>query len=568
MLKGFIAGIVLLFPLVTSAGNDQTLKDRMISDIDVIRSAFEVGYAPRDWKGKYSGWDLDTEIAKAKDKVQQMASPSVKNYQFILRDFCNSMLDYHVGIYFFSTEKATLPFQVKGANGRYFFSYIDKERLSPSVFPVNVGDEIVSFEGKPVEAVIQDLMSRYLRGANLDTDRAFAEYFLTLRSARIGHVVPKGSITIGVRHSGSTKTSNYQLIWNYTPEKVTNGFISNLKSEKKKTLFEKNEFLSLKMVDPLYEGLFKFDGYSADDLPPPLIGYTKSCLPPLGRIWWQAPEESPFHAYIFETEDRKLIGYVRIPHYVGMNEDAELFGYIIRFFEERTDALVIDQLDNPGGILYYCYALASMLTDTPLSTPLHRIAISQRDVFDAVEIIPELEKITSDKEAQDILGESLFGLPVTYQMTRFFLDFFQFIVSEWNAGRKLTDPYFLGNLNHINPHPTARYTKPILMLVNSLDISCGDFFPAILQDNKRATLLGTRTAGAGGYVRAVSYPNRFGIDGFRYTGSIAERVDKNPIENLGVTPDIEYKITEQDLQYNFYGYSQAIHKALKEMLKR
>ena len=138
-------------------------------------------------------------------------------------------------------------------------------------------------------------------------------------------------------------------------------------------------------------------------------------------------------------------------------------------------------------------------------------------------------------------------------MSRFFLDFCNFIVDEWNAGHQLTDPYFLYNINHINPHPSARYTKPILVLINSLDISCGDFFPAILQDNKRAPLFGTRTAGAGGYVRPASYPNRFGVDLFRYTGSIAERVDKNPIENLGVTPDIFYSLSEEDLQGNYEG---------------
>lgn len=575
MSKLIATGIALLFPLLICA-DDQSIKDRMKSDLDVIRSAFEVGYAPREWKGKHTGWDLDTEIAKTKDKVQQMAQPSVKNYQYILRDFFNSMRDYHVGIYFYSTEKATLPFQVKGANGRYFFSYIDKERLSPSVFPVNVGDEIVSFDGKPVEAVIQDLINRYLRGATAETDRAFAEYFLTLRSARVGHIVPKGSITIGVRHYGSSsKIANYQLIWNYTPEKVSNGFIGALQSgparqesSRQESSLAKNEFLKIKMIDPLYEELFHpSEQADAKETQPPLFGYTRSFIPPLGRIWWHSDEHSAFHAYIFETQDRKLIGYVRIPHFSGDSAEASQFAEIIRFFEDRTDALVIDQVDNPGGYLFYCYALASMLTDTPLTTPLHRIAINQEDVFQAVEIIPELEKIASDKEAQAVLGENLFGLPVTYQMTRFFLDFFHFIVAEWNAGHKLTDPYFLGNLNHINPHPNARYTKPILVLINSLDISCGDFFPAILQDNKRATLFGTRTAGAGGYVRSASYPNRFGINAIRYTGSIAERMDKNPIENLGVKPDIEYSITENDLQGGFYGYAQAINNALKALLK-
>jgi PDZ domain/Peptidase family S41 len=550
-----------LLPIAALANSDQVLKDRMKSDLDVIRSAFEVGYAPREWKGKYANWDLDKEIAKSKELINKMAHPDIKAYQFLLRDFFNSMKDYHVSISFHSTEMATLPFQVRGAKGRYFISYVDTEQLSPSVFPVHVGDELVSFDGQPVDAQIQDFMKRYLCKGMEATDRSFAEYFLTYRSSKIGQLVPKGPVSIGIRPAQSSKVSTYQLIWNYTPEKISNGFMTQEKSEKKKSLAD-HEFFKMKMIDPLYEELF----LSQEKSSPPLLGAKQSYIPPLGRIWWQSEADSPFYAYMFETKDRKLVGYVRIAHYAGNNKEAAEFAKIINLFQERADALVIDQIDNPGGHLFYCYALASMLTDSPLITPLHRMAITQEDVANAVEIIPALEMISCDSEAQLILGENLYGLPVTYQMTRFFLDFFNFIVDEWNAGRKLTNPYFLGNLNYLNPHPEARYTKPILVLINSLDISCGDFFPAILQDNKRATLFGTRTAGAGGYVRSASYPNRFGVNQFRYTGSIAQRVDKNPIENLGVTPDISYTLTHEDLQGNYAGYVEAINKALKPLL--
>lgn len=566
----FFSFFLLSEPLF--ALQDRETKERMKSELDVIRSAFEAGYAPREWKAKYSGWDLDVEIAKTKDKIQNLPHPTIKAYQHLLRDFFNSMRDYHVGVFFYSTEKATLPFQVKGAKSgkkwHYYFTYVDKEKLSPSVFPIHIGDELVSFDGKPAETIIQELIEKYLRGATVETDRCFAEYFLTQRVSRLGHVVPKGPVTITVRHLGAEKDSHYQLIWNYTPEKISNGFSNTTLVSSPKSISETAcDKFDMKMIDPLFEEMSADYEASPDreKLPPPIYGAKNSKIPALGRIWWQEEASSPFHAYLFETEDRKLVGYIRIPHYSCDSEEAEKFAELMRFFEERSEALVIDQTDNPGGYLYYCYALASMLTDTPLSTPLHRMAITQGDVARAVEMIPELEKATSDAEAQHLLGPDLFGLPVTYQMTRFFINFYNFIIDEWNAGHYLTDPYFLGNISHINPHPTARYTKPILILINSLDISCGDFFPAILQDNKRATLLGARTAGAGGYVRTASYPNRFGINLFRYTGSIAERIDKNPIENIGVTPDIPYTITKDDLQNNYRGYVEAIHKAIKNL---
>ena len=139
-------------------------------------------------------------------------------------------------------------------------------------------------------------------------------------------------------------------------------------------------------------------------------------------------------------------------------------------------------------------------------------------------------------------------------------------MNEWNSGRKLTNPFWIAGVDHINPAP-VHYTKPILLLVNSLDFSGGDFFPAIMQDNKRVTVFGTRTAGAGGYVADIQVPNDIGIDKFRCTESIASRADQNPIENLGVKPDVEYSMTEADFSQNYTGYVKAIQKALGDLVK-
>ena len=262
-----------------------------------------------------------------------------------------------------------------------------------------------------------------------------------------------------------------------------------------------------------------------------------------------------------------MIGYVRIPHYM-MDERAALeFSEIINLFEKSTDALVIDQLNNPGGNGIFMYAIAAMLADKPLFVPKERMMITQEEVYSAWVNEEEFDEIENDQDAINKLGETIYGYPVDYELTKQVSSYFKFIMTEWSQGRHFTEAeYFLG-IDKIKPHPWGHYSKPILFMVNNLAFSCGDFTPAILQDSKRATIFGTKTAGAGGAVSGHSFPNLFGIEDYSFTATIAERLDLSPIENLGITPDIEARLTENDLENGYLDYVEKIHKAVKKILK-
>jgi C-terminal processing protease CtpA/Prc len=252
-------------------------------------------------------------------------------------------------------------------------------------------------------------------------------------------------------------------------------------------------------------------------------------------------------------------------------EEPEEFKDIISRFQKQSEALVIDQLGNPGGIVLYMYAIASMLTDKPLALHAERETISQQDVYNAVMTLDSIKLMepTTDEEAQMLFGiDSLLGYPVTLKLFHQIVAKSQFIIDEWNKGNHFTSLNYMMGISSIDPHPQVRYTKPILILVNELDVSCGDFFPAIMQDNKRATIFGSKTAGAGGYVLNASHHNMFGISTYTFTGSIAERLNQQPIENLGVTPDVSYTLTKEDLQNNYPSYIQAVNKTIEGMLPK
>lgn len=563
--------IVLSMPASGFTVNQYELKNKMMLDLDVIRQAFGVMYAPAEWKKTYAGWDLEEQINQAKARVSAADCMSVKEYQHILRDFFKSTRDYHVDVLFHSTEFAFLPFRVEGANGKYFVRWFSPELLECFSFTSTsawmIGDEIVLIDGRPTHEVVTELKLRELGNPESATDQALAEIMLTMRDAAYGQVVPSGCIDITVKHAKG-QLATYNLMWMYSPEEITAG----LQPHNLLIPLQHDSPFHKKMSIPFNEHRKKqakkrctlTDNPSGGDLDP--IGSPQSFIPKLGKVIWENTSWNSFDAYLFELPNKKTVGFLRIPHYD--NTETEEFEKLIAYFQKKSDALIIDQLNNSGGYILYMYALASMLTNYPLTPPTQRMMITQRDAASALEEMNTLQTVLSDEDAEMLYNSDEFlGYPVSQHLIDSLHNHFTFILDEWKNGKTLTDPNYFYGLDTIHPHPRTRYTKPILLLINSLDFSSADFLPAMLQDSKRATLMGTRTAGAGGYVLSHNFPNRFGVDGFQFTGSFGQRLDKQPIENLGVTPDIWYSFTEEDLGGNYAGYKAKILQVVQGMIK-
>lgn len=527
------------------------------SALDYMASVYSTTYAPAAWKKQYDGWSLDTEYQLAVDKINNNPDLSVKEARRILMDFVYSMRDYHVSVGFISTEKATLPFTVRSAEGRYFIVYIDRSKLGTDVFPFSIGDEVVSFDGKPIAEVIESLK---VSEKNVEeTDQALAELYLTLRRASRGYDVPRGPVNVGVKKRGSSKVTERQLIWDYSPELISHMGMGNNSyqtltmggEEKKKTIIEVPMMTS---------------DVETENLNPQGLGDKNGFLPNLGTPIWENSKEDLYRAYIYKSKEGEMIGVVRIPGYIVSNYDksVENFTKIISHMQNVTDKLVIDQLNNPGGSVFYLYALASTLSDKPLQTPRHLMAITPRNVNSCVSALKSLEAIKTDADAKKVIGARISGFPVSLQFVEFYREYCNIMIEDWKLGKTQTRPFWIAGVDQINPSPVT-YKKPILILVNELDFSGGDFFPTIMQDNERATIMGVRTAGAGGYVLGYDFPNFLGVGTFRVTESLAYRVDKNPIENLGVTPDIEVKHTVRDRQANYLDYLKAVRDAVKNL---
>ncbi|CUI16800.1 protease-like activity factor [Candidatus Protochlamydia naegleriophila] len=566
---------VCAFSIVASSAQAQLLGDQkkaqMIEDLTVIKKVFHVGYAPLEWKKDYAGWDIDQEFEKSKQLILDTPQISVKDFQIIVKNFIASTRDYHADVVFYSTETASLPFGVKSAEGRYFIDWIDPQQMPFYFYEIQVGDELIAFDERPIGDVINELKEIGNKNSNPFTDQALAEMKLTSREGQLGDLVPRGAVSITVQPAAKEGSVTYQLIWNYTPEKIVSlpDIVQSIHAlfspapgqSRPKTL----------MMNSAHREMVK--KISRDGA----LGARKSFVPVLGPRTWvhdvlKKNENLCWYAYVYETPQGQSIGYIRIPHYVGKEAESKAFGELLTILEEKTDALVIDQLHNVGGYVTFQYELASMLATTPLKTPKHRIKITQKDVMEAYQILEVIENIQAGFDLivarMEEEGEEE-DEPLNYQYLLFLKEFYEFIINEWNAGRTLTHPTHLEGCDWIHPHSEYRYTKPILMLINELDFSGGDFMPAMMQDNGRALLFGKRTSGAGGFVFQNSFPNQNGISGFSYTGSIAERPHTfQKIENLGITPDIEYSLTVEDLQYGYQGYIEAVNEAVQLLFKK
>jgi hypothetical protein len=549
---------------------DSALKIKLISEMDYIGSIYEQYYAPKNWKEKQVSWNLAEELNLAKQGIQN--SQNVNEYRQAAVRFFNSMQDYHVGYSFISTEKASLPIVLKTVQGKTIIVEINRSKLSPASFPFNVGDEVLAMDEVPVKEIRATLIKDMRTTAPL-TDQALGDMLLTGRSGHKNYIVPKNTVTLTIVKSGESTARTHQLNWEYTAEQIP-GLVklpSDSPFSEKINIRTGFNFAQVQMLSPIADDLAQQDNLVDS---PYGLGSKKSFLPDLGPRIWETDAANTFDAYIYQNEKNQLIGVIRIASYVPNDDDPKGrekavadFAEILKKMQSLTSGLVIDQVNNPGGSVFYLYSLVSMLTDQAFYTPKHRMGVDASDIKPCLEFEKVFDKITNDDEAKKIIGDTAEGYPVNYEFAVAARNYCQFMISEFKQGKKITEPFYIYGVDKVNPSSVVQYLKPIVILVNELDFSGGDFFPATLQDNKRVTIVGTRTSGAGGYVKAMTIPNLLGLESFRITGSIAERIDKNPIENLGVTPDVPLEMTVEDYRDGFKHYLSEVKKVLAEKIK-
>ncbi|MDD5089746.1 MAG: S41 family peptidase [Candidatus Wallbacteria bacterium] len=236
------------------------------------------------------------------------------------------------------------------------------------------------------------------------------------------------------------------------------------------------------------------------------------------------------------------IGYIIVPTY-GDKFDPDGYAATLTAMS-GCHGLIIDQRDNGGGYVTYCYKLASWLTDKELTNSDYSVRINRA-------YMSEMQGYMLSSHAAAVKP------------------YYDIVLKNYQEGKKNSDymPAFMEP--KISPDPDIKFLKPVVIMINSQCYSGGDIFPAVIQDNDfsgRVKLFGETTAGAGGNVNEYGPVSNCEIK-LTVTESIIRRTNGKFIENFGTEPDIESPYTQEDLVSESNGVDSYVGKALVELLK-
>jgi hypothetical protein len=553
---------------MTTAAFGQLTMDQKISDFQNVVGIYNKNYGPYEWKRDALGFDL-LYIAPWLDRIR--ATKDDLDFYEVMVSYVASLNDAHDFYGVPSNFVARLNFGVDVYDGKLLVDTITRTRLPAAEFPFLIGYELVSIDGTNAQLILDSLL-QYEIAANPRSTRRLAAQLLTIRpQSLMPHAadVPEISTVVFRRPDDSLET--YRIPWTKTglPLISIGKYIPPATARKDQQADDAEsdpdivpEYMAplmnlwnCRLPDRAVNGFGSQLPIFAGAMPP---GFTLR----LGRT-----PADVFYSGIFEAAGYK-IGFIRIPNFTPANTAAALtaFRREIDFFEQNTNGLIVDIMRNPGGSVFYTNQILTLL----IPTTWRSLPFEVRATSGWVRAISSSLEQAKAQRAPQVVIDLLQAIKDE-------------IIAANRAKRGRTKPIPLDDVT-IDRDPAMdekgnviAYHKPLMVLVDELSASGGDYFAATIQDNVRGPLLGWRTMGAGGNVvgwEAGSYS----LGSITVTQSLMNR--KNPIsrvdyatapyvENIGVHPEIlvDY-MTKENLMQNGKPFVDAFVAAMVDYLQR
>jgi hypothetical protein len=590
-----ISVLLLTLSIATASAQEALTREQRISDLTQLASQYAKNYGPYEWKRDVQGFDL----MRLTPWLQRIQHSDDLDFQEALIEYVASLNDAHDIIAFPTTFSASLPMTVDIYDGKVLIDSINRTRLPLAQFPFVIGDELVSLDGQSVQTLIQSFRKYAIAANARSTDRTAAARLVSRSQQIMPHIFELGdAATVVIRLAATGATSTYTIPW------VKNG-IPILSQGPLPSPVRGNGrlFLSTDGQDILAglpgsaaatTALFKVsDGGPTDDTLPEYMNSIRPLLnasvskdyysilgfgsrfpifaPPAGFVDLNAPcptcivrpGEPVFFLFgTFTTASGVRVGFMRIPSMSPPSSALALaqLDRAMALFGTSTDALIVDVMRNPGGLVSFVEAVAQRLIPTPFNAIGFEIRATGAWLFSFA------AQLTNARLNPATPPAVLANLEANFNE----------VLAAFNENRGRSAPVSLNSTGSLLLQPVAgAYTKPLLVLTDEFSASGGDMLPAILQSNNRGPIFGWRTMGAGGSVVGFSGP-AFTESFFRVTVSLMNRghVVNTPdfppapyIENIGVRPDIAVDyMTRANLMSAGAPFVQAFIQAIEQLV--
>jgi hypothetical protein len=565
---------VLSLLLFSAGAFAQLTQDQKIADFMQLAGLYAKHYEPYSWKRDVIGFDL-YDVKPWIERVKQ-TNGDLDFYDLCVR-YVAGLKDSHDEFFLPSDFQAYLNFRVDIYDGMVLIDSIDRSRLPQSRFPFAAGDEVVSVDGEPAADVVTSFLPYSANGAgNPVSQKRLAADTITLRNQFYfprAHEVGETSEVVIRRQNGALET--YTIPWRKfgtpltkagrvpSPTLVSSPSAASprVRDVEKQVPAEEGSGESapnpwgvwtgppmtrqVEVIPEYMKPLRELQTMEALRVPPGIVGVVPSFSaltpvfnPPAGfRMRLGGSSVDQFLSGTFPAGG-KTIGFIRIPSMSPSNTTLALaqFRAEVAFFNQNTDALVVDLMRNGGGSLCYAENLAQYLIPRPFRSIAYEIRATSYWVQVYSSFLYSAILNGADQWVIDLYGLHLRAMQEALKGDR-----------ASTGDLPICGPYFEG----IEPFRDASgnvlaYTKPMLALVDDFTISAGEAFAAILQDEKRASIFGTRTDGAGG--NPATYTATTYSEGqTRVTRTLVTRGKQvatpgfppsRYLENTGVYPDI------------------------------
>src|SRR4029453_11412467 len=166
---------VIVAALVALPASAQLTVDQKIHDFENIAAIYAKRYAPYEWKKELFGFYL-FEIGPGLDRVAQ-STDDLEFFEIAL-EYVASLNDTHSSFAMPSSFLADLGFTVDIYDGKVLIDSINRPRLPVPQYPFQIGDQLISVDGRPVEDLMTEF-SRFLKRGSPVSSHARAAIFLT-----------------------------------------------------------------------------------------------------------------------------------------------------------------------------------------------------------------------------------------------------------------------------------------------------------------------------------------------------------------------------------------------------